>query len=108
MNGNQVHPQRNPGWFATQFHAERDGSLVYMEYPVDNMGRPDKDHPALVVKIGKDTVERLAITLARNQPEETPRSLRVRAEVLEALEKLDEIRAAQSQEDARPRQADSC
>ena len=84
LDGKQVRPQRKPGWFAAGFHREHGGSITYAEYPVDAKGRPDKDHPTLVVEISKDTVEELEAILAKNQPKETPQSLRARAEVLEA------------------------
>ena len=97
VNGKPVYPQRKPGMFAAGFHKERDGSLIYVEYPVNDKGRPDKAHPMLVAEIGKDQVEQLEAILARRQPKETPQSLRARAEVLEALQKLDEIRKTQNQ-----------
>lgn len=96
LNGKRIYPPQREAWlFRSTVIRETDGAIVYTEYPANEQGKPDKDNPTLVVEIDKDLVERLVGLLVESQPKETPESLRKRAEILEASQRVDEISKAQ-------------
>jgi hypothetical protein len=95
IDGKQVWPSPSfKGIYGYGFEQRDDGHLVYTVMPLDGKGEPVTGNPKVVIDMDGKELDRLIITLSTAKPsaEESPKEKRVRAEIIEALRRLDEIR----------------
>jgi hypothetical protein len=96
IDGKQVWPPpNNKGVYGHKFEKKPDGSLVLFDTRLDNNLNPEKGGPSVVIEISQKESIGLLGALSRDETRDSPKEKRLRAEMVDALRKLDEIRKEQ-------------